>query len=355
MHTVLSKTRRDVRQSKTRTLPRMASPNTGTPRVSIITPVWNRAALIAATLRSALAQTFQDFELILSDDGSTDDSVPRALALASGDPRLVVVRLPHSGCPAVARNAAARVARGEYIAYLDSDDLWLPDKLALQVQVLDQRRDAAMVYALASYYDGQRERGVHGPKVARVPESIFELLLLHGNFIQTSSVLIRREICEQLGGFDEAEALRASEDLDLWLRVAHRYPVLFVPRVLTRYRLHAGNLSRDQREMVAKVRAVIAANCLRFVVSQTLRDRAMARWYVEELKAELAQGDSEEAARVAIVKALAIDPALRSARWAERLLDLGLYRPLRLAYRHRQELTAVRDALHRWIWRWSAR
>jgi hypothetical protein len=179
-----------------------------------------------------------------------------------------------------------------------------------------------------------------------VPESIFELLLLHGNFIPTSTVLIRREICEQLGGFDDAEALGAVEDFDLWLRVAQQHVALFVPRVLARYRVHAGNLSQDRRAMVLKVRAVIAANCQRFSVSQALRDRAIARWYVEELTAELACGASEETARQAVLKALAIDPRLRSARLAKRLMDLGLYRPMQQAYRHRQALAGLRAAWH---------
>lgn len=326
----------------------MASPSSATPRVSIIIPVWNRAALIQEAVASALAQTFRNFELIIADDGSTDETAARATA--SGDPRIEVLRLEHSGSPAVTRNAALRHARGRYVAFLDSDDQWLPNKLAEQVRLLDARRDAGMVYGLASYFDGERERGVHGPKVPRVPESIFELLLLQGNFIQPSTVLIRREICELLGGFDESETFRAVEDYDLWLRVTKRYPALFIPRVITRYRRHDGNLSRDQRAMVAKVREVIEITCQRSLVSDSLRDRALSHWYLEELKAVLVDGDSEEAARAAVSKALEIDPDLRPARWADRLMKLGLYRPMQEAYRHRQELTGLRDTLHRLRW-----
>lgn len=326
----------------------MASPSSATPRVSIIIPVWNRAALLQQAVASALAQTFQNFELIIADDGSTDDSAERAAA--SGDPRIEVLRLEHSGNPAVARNAALRHARGRYVAFLDSDDQWLPDKLAEQVRQLDGRRDAGMVYGLASYFDGERERGVHGPKVARVPESIFELLLLQGNFIQPSTVLIRREICELLGGFDESETFRAVEEYDLWLRVTKRYPALFIPRVITRYRRHDDNLSRDQRAMVTKVREVVEITCQRSSVSDSLRDRALSHWYLEELKAVLVEGDSEEAARTAVAKALEIDPGLRTARWADRLMKLGLYRPMQEAYRHRQELTGWRDTLQRMRW-----
>jgi hypothetical protein len=218
------------------------------------------------------------------------------------------------------------------------------------VHLLDGRRDAGLVYGLASYFGDKR--GVIGPKVSRVPESIFDLLLLQGNFIQTSTVLIRREICELLGGFDESESFRSVEDYDLWLRVTKRYPALFIPRVLARYRRHEGNLSRDQLAMVAKVRNVIEVTCQRSSVPEKLRDRALAHWYLEELKAVLVSGDasSEEAARRALSKALEIDPSLRQARWAERLIKLGLYRPMQEAYRHRQELTSLRDTLHRLRW-----
>jgi GT2 family glycosyltransferase len=339
-------------QVRPRTLPRMASPNAERPRVSIIMPVWNRASLIEHSLHSALAQSFRDFELIVADDGSTDDSAARALAL--GDPRIVVLRLPHSGRPACARNAALRRARGQYIAFLDSDDTWRADKLAEQVRLLDARPDAALVFGLASYFDGRRERGVCGPKSAHVPESMFELLLLQGNFMQTSTVMLRRDACTELAGFDEAPALRAVEDLDLWLRVTQQFPALFVPRVVCRYRRHAGNLSSDQREMVGKVRAVIAAACLRYDVAPPLRDRVLARWHVEELKAELAQGGSPTAARRAVTKALELDPSLRAARVAEGLLRLGLFRPMQRAYERRQRWTDLRDGWHRLRWSWSS-
>ena len=303
--------------------------------------------MIQETVGSALAQTFKNFELIIADDGSTDDSAARAMA--SGDPRVTLLRLEHSGSPAVTRNAALRHARGRYIAFLDSDDAWLPDKLAQQVRLLDGRRDAGLVYGLASYFGEERERRIVGPKAPRVSESIFELLLLEGNFIQASTVLIRREVCELLGGFDESEPFRGVEDYDLWLRVTKRYPALFIPRVITRYRRHEGNLSRDQVAMVAKVRKVIEVTCQRSSVPEKLRDRALAHWYLEELKAVLGGGDasSEQAARSAVEKALAMDPRLRPARWADRLIKLGLYRSLQEAYRHRQELTGLRDKLQR--------
>jgi len=325
----------------------MPSPSSATPRVSIITPVWNRASLVQQAVASALAQTFTNFELIIADDGSTDDSAARAMS--SGDPRVSVLRLEHSGSPAVTRNAALRHARGRYVAFLDSDDQWLPDKLAQQVRLLDARRDAGLVFGLASYFGESRERGEVGPKAQRVPESIFDLLLMQGNFIQVSTVLVRREICELLGGFDESEAFRAVEDYDLWLRVTKRYPALFIPRVIARCRRHEGNLTRDQLALVAKVRKVIEVTCQRSSVPEKLRDRALAHWYLEELKAVLAGGDptSEPAARTAVTKALEIDPGLRPARWADRMIKLGLYRPLQEAYRHRQDLTGLRERL-RW-------
>jgi glycosyltransferase involved in cell wall biosynthesis len=125
---------------------------------------------------------------------------------------------------------------------------------------------------------------------------------------------------------------------DAWL--------LFLPRVLARYRRHEGNLSRDQLAMVAKVRNVVEVTCQRSSVPEKLRDRALAHWYLEELKAVLVGGDA---------KALEIDPGLRQARWAVRLIKLGLYRPMQEAYRHRQDLTGLRNTLNRLRWTRASR
>lgn len=318
------------------------------PRVSVVVPVYNRAAYIEASIRSVLAQNFVAFEVIVVDDGSTDDSFARASGI--GDSRVVCHRQTNSGGPAAPRNVGISLARGEYVAFLDSDDLWLPDKLERQVQSLDARPDAGMAFNLATYFDDTGALGLRAPKVAHVPEALFASLLLDGNFLPTSSVIVRRDVLARTGGFDEAARFRAVEDFDLWLRIAHAQPVLFLPHVLSQHRVHAGNISQDRRAMVHKVRAVIEANCARFAVARALHDQALSRSYLEELKAELEYGSSPELARVAVDRALALDPHNRAARALEGLLKVGLFQPLQIAYRNRGRLTHARDLLNRVSW-----
>lgn len=318
------------------------------PRVSVVVPVFNRASYVAQTLRSVLAQSFENFELIVVDDGSQDDSYERVIAL--NDPRIVCVRQPNSGRPAVPRNLGIRMARGSLIAFLDSDDVWLPEALERQIRVLDQRPDAGMAYGLATRFDDLRELGMAGPKIASLSDRIFEQLLLDGNFIPMASVMVRSEALQQLGGFDERPSFKAVEDFDLWLRMAHDYPALLVPHVIARYRVHSENLSGDQRAMVLRVRHVLEVNCERFDVAPALRDRVMSRSYVEELKAELLEGSSVALARAALVSALERDPRNRTARWASAALNIGLHRPMQLAYRNRRYFTYLRSLVNRFQW-----
>jgi hypothetical protein len=216
------------------------------------------------------------------------------------------------------------------------------------VEALDARPEAAMTFGLAWFFDGQRDLGVCGPKLAEVPESLFEPLLIAGNFIHMTSVVMRRCTLEQLGGFDESPELVAVEDFELWLRVARAHPVLFVPRVLTRYRTHATNLSRDRRQMVAKVRDVIAATCERFAVAAAVRERAMQRWWLEAFKVELLAGGDEVQARRALTALGGY--AGRRASVLLWLLDRGLYPSLQQLYRRRQRLSALREAWLRHSW-----
>lgn len=330
----------------------MPSGPVAAPRVSVVVPVFNRAAYIVQALRSVLAQSFDDFELIVVDDGSQDDSYERAIAL--NDPRIVCVRQSNSGRPAVPRNLGIRMARGSLVAFLDSDDVWLPETLERLIHALDRRPDAGMSYGLATRFDGQRELGLAGPKTASLSERIFEQLLLDGNFIPTASAMVRREVLERVGGFNEHPSFKAVEDFDLWLRVAHDYPALLVPHVIARYRVHAENLSRDHRAMVLRVRHVLEVNCERFDVAPALRDRVMSRSYVEELKAGLVDGTSVVLAREALVSALERDPRNRTARWASVGLSVGLHRPMQLAYRNRHYFTYVRGLVNRFYWLRSA-
>lgn len=208
------------------------------PTVSVIIPAYNAEAFIADTIQSALDQTYRDIEIIVVDDGSSDRTV--ACARTFGD--AVRVHQQRNGGVARARNAGVSLARGEWIAFLDSDDLWLPDKIEQQLAV------SGVMTFTDRYNIGDRG---DLPEIQSVCQpmrggDIFEALLC-GNFITTTSVMIRRALFEQYGGFNVA--FNGTEDWDLWLQVAADHEIGFCAKPLVRYRLHQGGISRNFARM----------------------------------------------------------------------------------------------------------
>lgn len=216
------------------------------PRVSVIVPTYNGESFVRETLESVLAQTWRDFELIVCDDGSTDGTLAILDEYAG---RLRVVRQANQGV-AAARNHAALEARGEYLAFLDHDDLWEPHLLATLVPILDARADCAMVYADAWIIDSAGHvRGKRGSFLAYASGDVFDPLLL-GNFIPVETTLLRASVFRELSGCDVS--LRYLEDYELCLRVARRGPVAFHPEPLARYRIHERNLSHELEPMLVE-------------------------------------------------------------------------------------------------------
>jgi glycosyltransferase involved in cell wall biosynthesis len=204
------------------------------PLVSVVIPAYNAARWIAETLESVLAQTFQDFEVIVVDDGSTDDTA----AIVARFARARYIR-KQSGGPASARNVGIRAAQGEYVAFVDSDDLWSPDKLRLQIDLLRQS-GVAWVYCDAYAFDDETRRTLFiFSKVRRQYSGDVLGRLFLADFIPMPTPVIRRNVLEQMGYFDErGEIQNSAEDWDLWLRIAARYPIGLVNRPLAWYRVH---------------------------------------------------------------------------------------------------------------------
>ena len=188
------------------------------PRVSVIIPTYNRAADLGRCLDSLVAQTFKDFEVLVCDDGSTDESA-MVVERYKGRLDLSYHWARNFGGPARPRNSGVQLARGMYVAFLDSDDWWSPRKLAESVQRLDA--DADVVYHDLWIARSPRQRVFWRRAHTRplvVP--VFRDLLLNGNAICNSSVVLRRELMGQVGGFSEDPALIAWEDYDAWLRIS---------------------------------------------------------------------------------------------------------------------------------------
>jgi glycosyltransferase involved in cell wall biosynthesis len=212
-----------------------------TPRVTVIMPAYNRERFIREAIESILAQTFTDLELLVVDDGSTDGT--GAIVGAIADPRVRQIHQPHRGISA-AMNRGLAEARGEYVARLDSDDVWLPDMLATQVAVLDERPEVGVVYARAQGMeeDGRITQHVWGI-APRFPDDSLRSLV-QGDCTSNITAVARRACVARAGGFDET--LPTNEDWDLWLRVARHCAFAFTDRVLARFRWHAGSItSRD--------------------------------------------------------------------------------------------------------------
>lgn len=192
------------------------------PKVSVIIPTYNRSSLISAAIGSVLSQTYIDYELLVIDDGSTDATAEIVRGIQSD--KLRYVYQENLGRSA-ARNHGIRLAEGEYIAFLDSDDLFTPTKLAEQVRFLDNNADYGLVYSYAMTVD---ENGNHLQECyyeGNLSGYIYpQMLFLKNNVITTPTVMVRAQILAETGGFDET--MDICEDLDLWCRIARRHNVM---------------------------------------------------------------------------------------------------------------------------------
>lgn len=212
-------------------------------RISVIIPTFNRAPYLGDAIRSVLAQQIDGIEIIVVDDGSTDHTP--ALVRAFEAP-ITYLQVPHSGQPAATRNVGLRAARGDFIALLDSDDLFLSAKLAAQFAALAAHADAGLVYSNGHFFSAHPD-AVTGRVLDGLPTPSGDGFadLLRGNFLFPAVTLIRRSCLDVVGPFDEAPALCGVEDYDLWLRLAARFPLLYLPGDVAAIRRHADNLSKD--------------------------------------------------------------------------------------------------------------
>lgn len=208
--------------------------------VSVVIPTYNRVAYLAEAVQSVIGQTYTDYELIIVDDGSTDHTAKMVKGV--GDPRIHFLALPHSGLVARTRNAGIERARGRYVAFLDSDDLWDATKLDDQFAALSHRPECRWSHTGGRCID---DTGASHP---RWPEPRFalhgwigELLLRRRAPVNTSSVLVERALLLEVGAFDETFVW--GEDYDLWVRLALRSPVAGVRDPRVRRRMHANQLS----------------------------------------------------------------------------------------------------------------
>ena len=236
-----------------------------TPVISVIIPCFNYGALLPETVQSVQSQTFTNWECIIVNDGSTDTTAEVAESLAACDPRIRLVQQKNAG-PSVARNMGLRVARGQYLQFLDADDLLQPRKWERQAAYLDAHPEVAVVYGSAQYFSSAEKGGGNAllasqemydsPRFEKLSKDILRALTTR-NHLVVNAPLVRRSIAKQIGGFDPA--LRTMEDWDYWLRMllasaTFKYQDWAQAHALVR--IHPASASQDQRRMVRGMLAV---------------------------------------------------------------------------------------------------
>jgi glycosyltransferase involved in cell wall biosynthesis len=212
------------------------------PKVSVIIPTYNRAHLIDKAIKSVLNQTYQDYEIIVVDNASTDNT--KEVVKGFNNFKIRYIYYCDNRGSSVARNVGIRASQGEFIALLDSDDEWLPEKLDRQVEVLqNESPEVGVVYSDVLYIDENSKnmnRKLRNPK----KEGYIYEDLLGGNCVGTpSALLIKKECFHRFGLFDDL--LKYHEDWDMWIRIAKYYRFVFIEVPLVKYRLHSNRISEN--------------------------------------------------------------------------------------------------------------
>lgn len=214
--------------------------------ISIILPTWNGSRLIERAIRSVQDQDFQDWELLVVDDGSTDQTPVLVKTLAQSDPRIVYFRNEHNLGVQKTLNNGLRLAKGTYIARIDDDDVWIDKtKLSRQFAFLESHPDHALVGTGVIVVD-EEDRELVRYFLPETDAAIHAALLLHNCFVH-SSVLFRRELATRLGGYDETPETRHVEDYDLWLRIGLSAKYANLPIYSVRFTVRAASMSQSNK------------------------------------------------------------------------------------------------------------
>ena len=259
--------------------------------IAAILPVFNGERYVRQAVESVLGQTRPPEEILVVDDGSTDGT---AGILASFGDRIRAIRTENRGV-ASARNAGARAARSTYAAFLDADDAWEAEAIAIDADAARRNPEAVLFFAdaLAVSADGRPRRVLHRPPG---PGPLFDALL-RGNVIVTSTAMVRRDVFERIGYFREDFVCKAGvEDWEFFLRCSRAGPFAYIPRTVVRYRIHPAGAVQTHREAM-KVDALRVLSLHAEGVPAPLRRAARSRVYFDSGVRHLAAQDLPEARR----------------------------------------------------------
>lgn len=241
------------------------------PIVSVIIPTYNRANYLEKSIRSVLSQNILDIEIIVINNYSTDNTLE--VINSFNDKRIKIIHFKNDGVIARSRNQGLVQSSGKYISFLDDDDLWCPDKLELQIEYLETHPELSLVYSNAIIIDENGTRKGYLLNQEKAKQGRVFLDLLGGNFITILTVLMRRELLESIGLFNEEPSLIAVEDYEYWMRLAFSFGFGYINKPLALYRIHSVSMSK--KNSVALLRQK--------VLQMLLSNRNVAEKYHDEI------------------------------------------------------------------------
>ena len=271
--------------------------------ISIITPTYNREAFLPAAIESVLAQSYKEFELIIVDDGSTDNSRELINAYADKDPRVKYLYQENQR-QSVARNYALSIAKGDFICFLDSDNYWPHDKLEKSLKAFEQHPEADIVYGDCITIDEQGNE-LHRNNMRRYSGNI-AALLLKDNFVSMNTTMTRRKCFNEMGGMSGKR--RVADDYDLWLKFSARYRFQYIPEFLAYYRVMENQISSNKKLRFETNEKIILDFLAAFpdAVSEHEKKAGLTAFYTRKAR-HYAASDKKEAYK-AIRIALGINP-----------------------------------------------
>ncbi len=216
-----------------------------TRQVSVVISTYNRARMLKRAIQSVLNQTFQDFELIVVDNASTDHT--KEVVQSFSEERLHYLCHEQNRGGSAARNTGIKYAQGPYIAFLDDDDEWFPQKLEKQLKKMEAAQSAGLIYVGSEVFNEKKQK-IEQVYLPQYRGQVYERVLLSTIFSSVSNVLVRRECFQKVGLFDEE--LSSCQDWEMWLRIAREYEFDFVPEVLLRINVHEDHISTNYQSLI---------------------------------------------------------------------------------------------------------
>ena len=216
------------------------------PKISVIVTTYNRAHMVTETIDSILSQTSKDFELIVVDNESIDNT--EEVIKSYTDKRIRYFKHQNNGIIAVNRNYGISKTQGEYIAFCDDDDLWMPEKLERQLSEFEKDSQLGLVCSNGIFFDKNGEHREMIKAELKDSDFTFESLIWH-NYIPSPSVLVKKEVIDDVGMMDESPEIFIAEDYELWLRIAKKYKVKYIGLPLMKYRTHPGQYTFSQERL----------------------------------------------------------------------------------------------------------